>query len=63
MKNEPPQSDQFIVQKMTGGFFKSLLERKCQIREKQFYIETLKDEKAKWNPINIEKYNIELEDK
>ena len=33
-KNEPPDSSNFIVQKATGSFFISLLERKCLIRDK-----------------------------
>jgi len=59
-KNEPPETEELVIQKMTEGFFKNLLERKCKITDKELYIESLKDENTKWIKLGIVGYTLEM---
>jgi hypothetical protein len=38
IKNQPPETSMLRVHKIGGGFFKSIIERKCKIEEKELFI-------------------------
>jgi hypothetical protein len=53
IKNEPPSTEDFKIHKISGGFFQSILERKCKIDKKELYIESQKEEKNPWIKLGI----------